>query len=128
LTKRRVWFVAAVLAVACAAVLSAMSGKAEAAFPGKNGTMAYTSTSDGVIHYSLLEPGGGAKTEVAGGHRPAFSPDGNVVAHTVFGGASAREASSGTPQGFKPGGGAGPAYRASEKLQITKTEAGARSP
>jgi len=103
LTKRRVWFVAAALAVACAAVLSAISGKAEAAFPGKNGTMAYTSTSDGVIHYSLLEPGGGAKTEVDGGHRPAFSPDGNGVARTVFGGASAREASSGTsPEASSP--------------------------
>jgi hypothetical protein len=44
----------------------------------------------------------------------------------VFGGASAREAASGTSQDFKPGGGAGPAYRASEKLQMTKTEAGAR--
>jgi hypothetical protein len=63
---------------------------------------------------------------VAGGYRPSFSPDGNGVARTVFGGASAREAPSGTSQGFKPGGGAGPAYRASEKLQLTKTEAGAR--
>jgi hypothetical protein len=63
---------------------------------------------------------------VAGGYRPSFSPDGNGVAHAVFGAASAREAPSGTSQGFKPGGGAGPAYRASEKLQLTKTEAGAR--
>ena len=44
----------------------------------------------------------------------------------MLGGASAREAPSGTSEGFKPGGGAGPAYRASEKLQMTKTEAGAR--
>ncbi len=44
----------------------------------------------------------------------------------MFGGTFAREASSGTSQGFKPGGGAGPAYRASEKLQLTRTEAGAR--
>jgi hypothetical protein len=79
--------------------------------------MAYARASDGLIHYSMLEPGGGAKTEVAGGHKPSSSPGG---------GASAREASSGTSQGFKPGGGAGPAYRASEKLQLTKKEAGAR--
>ena len=44
----------------------------------------------------------------------------------MFGSASAREAASGTSEGFKPGGGAGTAYRASEKLQIEKTEAGAR--
>ena len=125
-TLRMPALIVAGVLVACALALLAISEKAEATFPGKNGTMAYTRTSDGVIHYSLLEPGGGAKTEVAGGHRPSFSPDGNGVARTVFGGASAREASSGTSQGFKPGGGAGPAYRASEKLQLTKTEAGAR--
>ena len=109
--------VAAVL-VACAVVaLLTVSEKAEASFPGKYGKMAYARASDGLIHYSMLEPGGGAKTEVAGGHKPSSSPGG---------GASAREASSGTSQGFKPGGGAGPAYRASEKLQLTKKEAGAR--
>jgi hypothetical protein len=117
--------VAAVL-VACVLALLTVSEKAEAAFPGKNGTMAYTSTSDGGIHYSPLEPGGGAKTEVAGGRQPSFSPYGDGLARTVFGGASAREVASGTSRGFKPGGGAGPAYRASEKLQMTKTEARAR--
>jgi hypothetical protein len=103
--------VAAVL-VACAVASLAVEEKAEAAFPGKNGTMAYASTSNGVI-YSLLKPGGGAKTEVAGDYQPSSSPDGNGVAHAVFGGASAREAPSGTSQGFKPSGGAGRAYRAS---------------
>ena len=119
-----VMVVAAVL-VACALALLAISEEAKAAFTGKNGTMAYTGTSDGVIHYSL-EPGGGAKAEVTRGYQPSSSPDGNGVAHTVLGGASAREAPSGTSEGFKPGGGAGPAYRASEKLHIEKTEAGAR--
>jgi hypothetical protein len=119
--------IAVAVSVACSAValLALSEEKAEATFPGKNGRMAYTSTSNGVI-YSLLKPGGGAKTEVAGSHQPSFSPDGNGVAHTVFGGASAREALSGTSQGFRPGGGAGPAYKASEKLQLTKTEDGAR--
>ena len=127
-TTRRTLYMPALIAsavlVACAVALLAVSQKAEAAFPGKNGRMAYTSTSNGVIY--SLEPGGGTKTEVAEGYQPSFSPDGNRIAHTVFGGASAREASSGTSEGFKPSGGAGPAYKASEKLQITKTEAGAR--
>ena len=118
--------VATAALVACAVVLLAASAGAEAAFPGKNDRIAYTSAGDGVIHYSLLEPGGGAKTEVAGGHRPSLSLYGDGIARTVPGGASAREAASGTSQGFKPGGGAGPAYRASEKLQLTKKEAGAR--
>jgi hypothetical protein len=115
--------VAAVL-MACAAAFLAVSEKAGAAFPGKNSRMAYTSTSNDVIY--SLEPGGGTKTKIAGGHQPSFSPDGNGIARKVLGGAFAREAPSGTSEGFKPGGGAGPAYRASEKLQITKTEAGAR--
>jgi hypothetical protein len=115
--------VAAVL-MACAAAFLAVSEKAGAAFPGKNSRMAYTSTSNDVIY--SLEPGGGTKTKIAGGHQPSFSPDGNGISRKVLGGAFAREAPSRTSEGFKPGGGAGPAYRASEKLQITKTEAGAR--
>jgi len=118
--------VATAALVACAVVLLAVSEGAEAAFPGKNDRIAYTSAGDGVIHYSLLEPGGGAKTEVAGGHRPSLSLYGDGIVRTVPGGASAREAASGTSQGFKPGGGAGTAYRASEKLQLTKKHAGAR--
>ena len=124
-TLRMLALIVAAVLVACVVALLTVSEKAEAAFPGKNGTMSYTRTSNGAI-YSPLEPGGGANTEVAGGYRPSFSPDGNGVARAVFGGASAREAPYGTSRGFKPGGGAGPAYRASEKLQLTKTEAGAR--
>src|SRR5918993_932466 len=127
MTRRTLYMpalIASAVLVACAVALLAVSQKAEAAFPGKNGTMAYTSTSNGVIY--SLEPGGGTKTEVAEGYQPSFSPDGNRVAHAVFGGASAREASSRPSEGFKPSGGAGPAYKASEKLQITKAEAGAR--
>jgi hypothetical protein len=116
-TLRMLAMIVAAVLVACVVALLTISEKAEASFPGKYGKMAYARASDGAIRYSLLEPGGGAKTEVAGGHKPSFSPDG---------GASAREASSGASQGFKPGGGAGPAYRASEKLQMTKTKAGAR--
>jgi hypothetical protein len=116
-TLRMLALIVVAVLVACVVALLTVSEKAEAFFPGKYGKMAYARASDGAIRYSLLEPGGGAKTEVVGGHKPSFSPDG---------GASARGASSGTERGFKPGGGAGPAYRASEKLQLTKKKAGAR--
>src|SRR5687767_12527113 len=48
------------------------------------------------------------------------------ISCTVFGGNSARDALSETSQGFQPSSGKGPAYNASEKLQLTKTEDGAR--
>jgi hypothetical protein len=126
-TRRTLYMPALLMAavlVACAVVLLAVSEEAKATFPGKSSRMAYTSTSDGVVY--SLKPGGEAKAKVAGGHQPSFSPYGGGIARTVVGGASAREAASGTSRGFKPGGGAGPAYRASEKLQLTKKEAGAR--
>ncbi len=44
----------------------------------------------------------------------------------MSGGNSSREALSETSQGFQPSGGVGPAYNASEKLQLTKTASGAR--
>jgi hypothetical protein len=43
-----------------------------------------------------------------------------------LGGNSARDAFSKSHQGFQPSAGKGPAYNASEKLQLTKTEDGAR--
>ena len=58
--------------------------------------------------------------------QPSYSPDGKRIAYTVFGGNSAREALSETSQGFQPSAGKGPAYNASEKLQLTKTASGAR--
>src|SRR5919112_1399824 len=57
---------------------------------------------------------------------PAYSPDGKRIAYTVLGGNSARQAFSESSQGFKPSGGKGPAYNASEKLQLIKTASGAR--
>ena len=85
--------------VACVVALLTVSEKAEASFPGKYGKMAYARASDGAVRYSMLEPGGGAKTEVAGGHKPSFSLDG---------GASAREASSGSSKASSPEAGRGP--------------------
>ena len=57
---------------------------------------------------------------------PAYSPDGKRIAYTVLGGNSARDAFSKSHQGFQPSAGKGPAYNASEKLQLIKTASGAR--
>jgi hypothetical protein len=118
--------VAAVL-MACAVVVLVISQKADAAFPGKTGRIAYSVFSertDDAIY--TIDPGGGAKTKLTRGYQPSFSPDGNRIAYTVFGGNSARDALFETSQGFQPSGGKGPAYNASEKLQLKKTEDGAR--
>ena len=92
LTNRRVWFVAAVLAVACSvALLLAVSGeKAQAAFPGKNGRIAFS--------FLRREPGGSSwqiftinpdgtgekqlthSSDPFHNHSPSYSPDGRKIA------------------------------------------------
>ena len=133
--------VAAVL-MACAVVVLALSEKADAAFSGKNSRIAYQG-SDGLIY--TIHPDGAGKTKVTKDFNPSFSPDDKQIAYSGRGGNdqeiytgkdtggrpfeyaySASDAPSDTSQGFKPGGGVGPAYNASEKLQMTKTEDGAR--
>jgi hypothetical protein len=107
--------------------LLALSEKAEATLPGKNGRVAYSAfgeRTDDAIY--TIDPGGGAKTKLTRGYQPSFSPDGKRFANTVSGGNSARDALSDTHQGFQPSAGKGPAYNASEKLQLTKTASGAR--
>ena len=68
LTKRRVWFVAAALAVACAVALSAVSEKAEATFAGKNGRIAYASYDapfpKGDLEIYTINARGGGKSRV----------------------------------------------------------------
>jgi WD40-like Beta Propeller Repeat len=121
--------IAAAVAVACAAPLLAISQKADAAFPGKNGRIAYSAFDfDGGPDETIytIKAGGGAKTKVTRGYQPSFSPDGKRIAYTVLGENSARDALSETHQGFQPSAGLGPAYNASEKLQLTKTASGAR--
>jgi hypothetical protein len=113
--------------MACAAALLAVSEKAEATFPGNNGRIAYSAFDGGVDEtIYTIKPGGGAKTKVTKGYQPSFSPHGKRSAYTVLGGNSARDAISKTHQGFQPSAGKGPAYNASEKLQLTKTASGAR--
>jgi Tol biopolymer transport system component len=68
--------VAAVL-LACAAALLALSEKAEATFPGKNGKIAYES--NGVIY--TINPNGSGKAKVTRGYQPAYSPDGKRIAY-----------------------------------------------
>jgi hypothetical protein len=146
LTRRMLYLpaliVAAVLMACAAAVLALSQKKAEAAFPGKNDRIAYQG-SDHVIY--TIDPNGRGKTEVTEGSDPSFSADGKKIAYVASDGNdseiytikatggrsfeyaySASDVPSDTSQGFKPGGGVGPAYNASEKLQMTKTEDGAR--
>ena len=144
MTRRMLYLPALIVAtvlMACAVVL-VVSEKADAAFSGKNSRTAYQG-SDGVIY--TINPGGGRKTKVTEGFNPSFSADGKKIAYSAWGGNdqeiytvkdtgrrpfaytySASDALSENSQGFNPGGGVGPAYNASEKLQQTKTEDGAR--
>jgi Tol biopolymer transport system component len=73
--------VAAVL-LACAVVVLALSEKAEATFPGKNGRIAYES--NGVI-YTINSDGSG-KAKVTGtstvGYSADYSPDGKKITYT----------------------------------------------
>jgi hypothetical protein len=145
LTRRMFYLPALIVAavlMACAVVMLAVSEEADAAFSGKNSRTAYQG-SDGVIY--TIHPDGAGKTQVTEGSNPSFSADGKKIVYSAWGGNdqeiytvkdtgrrpftytySASDALSENSQGFKPGGGVGPAYNASEKLQLTKTEDGAR--
>jgi hypothetical protein len=130
LTRRMLYLPALIVAavlVACAMLVLVVSEKAEATSPGKNGRIAYSALDGGADRkIYTIKPGAGAKTSLTRGYRPSFSPDGKSIAYTMLGGNAGREALSETSKGFRPSGGVGPAYDASEKLQLTKTEDGAR--
>jgi TolB protein len=76
--------VAAVL-VACAAALLALSEKAEATFPGKNGRIAYTDWDSGKDYeIYTINPDGSGKRQLTHNNTddldPSYSPDGkNIV-------------------------------------------------
>jgi hypothetical protein len=130
LTRRTLYLPALIVAavlMACAVVVLVASEKAEATFPGKNGRIAYSAFDAGVDEtIYTIRPGGGAKSKLTSGYRPSLSPDSKGIAYTVLDGNSGREALSDTSQAFRPSSGKGPAYDASEKLQLKKTEHGAR--
>jgi len=70
--------------VACAAALLAVSEKAEATFPGKNGRIAYAAFDfdrgpDDTIY--TINPGGGAKTQLTRGYQPSYSPNGKKITY-----------------------------------------------
>jgi Tol biopolymer transport system component len=70
----------AAVSVACAAAVLAVSEKAEATFPGKNGRIAYVG--GGVIY--TINPDGGGKGKVTEGSDPSYSPDGKKVAYSGY--------------------------------------------
>jgi Tol biopolymer transport system component len=75
---------AAVLVTCAVALLAVSEKKAEAAFPGKNGKIAYNS--GGVIY--TINPDGSAKTKVANtrvsGYPIDYSPDGKKITYTSY--------------------------------------------
>ena len=76
--------IAAAVLVACAGALLAVSGEAEATFPGKNGRIAYNS--NGVIY--TINTDGSAKTKVTNtyvsGDPIDYSPDGKKIAYESY--------------------------------------------
>lgn len=79
----RVIIVVAVL-VACAAALLVVSQKAEAAFPGLNGRIAFSSNRDGDSEIYKMFPDGSNQKQVTYNNtsdtNPTWSPDGNMIA------------------------------------------------
>jgi TolB protein len=76
--------VATAVLVACAVVLLAVSEGAEAAFPGKNGRIAYNG--DGVIY--TINPDGSGKSKVVNtseaGDTIDYSPDGKRITYAAY--------------------------------------------
>jgi WD40-like Beta Propeller Repeat len=100
--------IAAGVLMACAAALLAVSEKkAQAAFPGKNGKIAYVG---GVIY--TINPGGGGKTKVTDGEEPSYSPNGKRIAYSAgdgiytikVGGGDKTKVTEGAEPSFSPNG------------------------
>src|ERR671920_2241822 len=76
--------IAAAVLVACAVALLAVSGEANAAFPGENGSIAYNS--QGVIY--TINPDGSGKSKVTdtrvSGYPIDYSPDGKKITYTSY--------------------------------------------
>src|SRR5215204_3804376 len=80
-----VLIVAAVL-MGCAPAVLAVSGKAEAAFPGKNGKIAYVRNDGNDYVIYAIDGGGGDKTQLTndntGSYVPSYSPGGKKIAYS----------------------------------------------
>src|SRR5215210_3997289 len=73
LTRRMLYLPALIVAavlMACAAALLALSEKAEATFPVKNGRIAYSAFGERTDYTN--DPGGGAKTKLTRGYQPSY--------------------------------------------------------
>jgi hypothetical protein len=66
--------IAAAVMVACAVALSAISEKAEATFPGKNGRIAYSGYDGNDYEIYTIDSRGGAKRKVTDNNRDDYSP------------------------------------------------------
>jgi tricorn protease-like protein len=77
--------VAAGVLMACAAAVLAVSREAGAAFPGRNGRIAYSRIAWQDVIYTI-NPRGGGKAKVTAGYQPSYSPDGKKIAYTVYSG------------------------------------------
>src|SRR5215216_534373 len=80
-----VLIVAAVL-MGCAPAVLAVSGKAKAAFPGKNGKIAYVRNDGNDYEIYAIDGGGGDKTQLTndntGNYAPSYSPGGKKIAYS----------------------------------------------
>jgi hypothetical protein len=89
LARRKLYLpvlIAAAVAVACAVALSALSEKAEATFPGKNGRIVYAGWNRGEdFEIYTINPDGSGKTQLTNNNTvdedPAYSPDGKKIVY-----------------------------------------------
>ena len=78
--------IAVAVAVACAVALSALSEKAEATFPGKNGRIVYAGWNRGEdFEIYTINPDGSGKIQLTHNNTvdedPAYSPDGKKIVY-----------------------------------------------
>jgi hypothetical protein len=80
---------AAAVVAACAVALLAVSGEAEATFPGKPGKIAYSGIDGPDSEIYTIKPGGGGRFNVTDNGRndfsPSYSPSGKKIAYTESG-------------------------------------------